>query len=355
MILYHGTTARRAERIGREGFAAMKPSRRVWFAERRGYALGRAKTQARRRHDRPVVLVCDIDLSQIRTCLGPKRLTHRNGVVAVDGTVPISVLRSFPGHQTPASAHDLALWVSRILGLKPYRGPGQRHPGIVRLSRWVANRHASQPGSTISPGELLHMARQWLPEFFDGVQVDLERLKAHREFTTIEVKVEAPLAEAEPREEEALDCLDDAKPGKRVRGLSLLAELEDPDLFDWCVMFLEDEAPSVRVAALQTMARCEDGDPDVIEPFSDSPNKRIRGAAIAALARHSGADSPRWFERGLKDPSPCVRRRTAALLSRLDPAGHRKIFELALHDPNPDVARTARNLTAGKGYGKPRW
>ena len=27
----------------------------------------------------------------------------------------------------------------------------------------------------------------------------------------------------------------------------------------------------------------------------------------AALAMHSGQDTPHWFTRGLKDPSPCVR------------------------------------------------
>ena len=38
MIVYHGTTARRARRICQEGFLPKKPSRRVWFAEGRTYA-----------------------------------------------------------------------------------------------------------------------------------------------------------------------------------------------------------------------------------------------------------------------------------------------------------------------------
>lgn len=355
MILYHGTTARRAQRISAEGFVPKKPSRRVWFSEGRGYALGRAKTQARRRHDRPVVLVCEVDLSRLRARFGPKRLLHRNGVVAVNGTVPVTVLRSFRGLEVPASLRDLASWVNGILGLKPYKGVGPRHPGILRLSRWVAHRLAFQPGSKLRPAELLHMARQWLPEFFVGVEVDLQRLRAVRRYTTIEVRAEPVPAPGDTREEEALDCLGDPKPGKRARGLSILAELADPDLFDWCVMFLEDEALSVRLAALQTMLRCEEGDAEVIEPFAESSNKRIRGAAIAALARHSGRDAPRWFRRGLKDSQACVRVQTAALLSQLDPGRHRAIFELALYDPNPDVSRAARKLTAKKGYGKPKW
>lgn len=44
MIVYHGTTSRRAQRICAEGFLPKKPSRCVWFAENRRYALGRAKT-----------------------------------------------------------------------------------------------------------------------------------------------------------------------------------------------------------------------------------------------------------------------------------------------------------------------
>ena len=65
MIVYHGTTRRRAMRIGKEGFLPKKPSRRVWFAQGRGYALGRAKTQARRAHGRPAVLKCEIDLGTV--------------------------------------------------------------------------------------------------------------------------------------------------------------------------------------------------------------------------------------------------------------------------------------------------
>jgi len=77
MIVYHGTTNRRARRICVEGFLPRKPSGRVWFAESRAYALGRAKTQARRSRDRPVVLACDIDIHRMRNRYGAKRILHR--------------------------------------------------------------------------------------------------------------------------------------------------------------------------------------------------------------------------------------------------------------------------------------
>ncbi len=354
MILYHGTTARRAKQIAAEGFQPRKPSRRVWFAERKGYAFGRARTQARRRHDRPVVLACDVDLSRLRGSLGARRVMQRGGVVSVDGHVPVSVLRSFPGYDTPTSPGELTSWVNGVLGLKFYKGVGRRHPGIERLSSWVAHRFASQPSSSIAPTELLGMAQRWLPEFFEGVEVDPERLKVRRKVTTIALRVESPPPE-EDAAQEAVDCLEDPRPRRRARGLSLLAEIEDPDLFDWCVMFLEDEARSVRLAALQTMVRCEEGDAEVIAPLAASQDKGIRAEALAALARHGGRSAMQWLRRGLRDPEACVRIRTAQMLSRLDPQRHRPIFELALHDPNADVRRTAGKLVAGKGYGKPKW
>ncbi len=358
MVVYHGTTDRRARRICMEGFLPKKPSRRVWFAESRSYALNRARTQARRTRDRPVVLTCDVDLKQMRDQLGSKRIFHGNQVIAINAAVPVTVLRSYPSAEAPTSPAELAAWINSLLGLKHYKGVSRRHPGVDRLSRWVVNRLATQPRSKINRGELLQKARQWLPEFFEGVEIDPENLRVHRrskDVKTIEVKAETAFAEDDKREDEALDCLVSPKPRRRIRGLSLLMELEDPDLFDWCVMHLDDRSMDVQVAALHTMLKCDDGDPEVIAPLSESEDKRIRAAAIAALAKHSGDDAIHWFELGLKDPCTCVRLETAALLSELDPEEYRSIFELALYDSNPHVAHLAEKLTAGKGYVKLRW
>lgn len=355
MTVYHGTTDRRAKRIATEGFVPKKPSRRVWFAEKRRYALGRAKTQARRAHDRPIVLTCNIDLLQLRERLGPHCVFHRNHVIAISGRVPATMLRSDPHSEVPASPEELVAWVNRLLGLKPYKGPGRHHPGIERLSRWVAHRLASKPRPKIHPSELVQVAQQWLPEFFEGVKVDPENLRVRRSVKKVKVQVETAPSKVDAREEEALDCLLASTPKRRIRGLKLLTDMEEPDLFDWCVMFLDDESTDVRVAALHTMLCCENGDAEVILPLAGSEDKLVRAAAIASLVRHSGKDAPHWFECGLKDPYPCVRLETVALLSQLDPAEHRTIFELALYDPNPQVARLAQKLTAGKGYGKARW
>ena len=350
MKVYHGTTRRRAQRIAREGFLPRKPSRRVWFAAGRGYALGRARTQARRSHDRPVVLTCELDMNQLRRGLGSKRVRATNGIIAIDGPVPVTVLRSNPTVDLPVAPNELATWVNQVLGLKPHKGVGRNHPGIGRLSRWLAHRLESEPNRQVQPSELLHLARQWLGEYFEGVEVDVEHLCAQVKVGTINVQAVAPQDEPDTHEQEALDLLDDGNPKRRVRGLELLAKIEDPDLLDWCLMYLGDPSADVRVAALDTMCGCEHGDPEAIVPLAGSDDKRIRAAAEAVLVRHSGRYAPLWFEYGLTDPSACVRLKTASLLGRLDPAEHRKVFELALHDPNPTIAHSAKKLTAGKGY-----
>ena len=358
MICYHGTTRRRAQRICVEGFRPRKPSRRVWFAQGRGYALRRAKTQARRTHDRPVVLTCDLNLAELRRRIGKKRIFQRGGNIAINAPLPTTVLRSHPVVvDQPTTPDELAAWVNHILGLKPWKGVGRRHDGIQRLSSWVTARLGSQPRQRIQPTELLAKARQWLPDFFEDVQIDPEHLQVVGHITTAQVAAQASFPEKDDREDEAVACLESPKATQRVRGLRTLARLLVPDLFEWCAIFLDDESVTVRETALQMMLRCatEEVTTALVVPLARSKNKRVRGAAIAALALHTGDDAPRWFERGLKDPSPCVRMKTAALLEELDPVEHRTIFELALYDPNPQVARTARKLTAGRGLPGLRW
>ena len=355
MIVYHGTTHRAAQQIAASGFLPKRPSKRVWFAAGRGYAHGRAKTKARRAHARPVVLTCEIDLARLRAQYGPKRVRHTNGIIAIDGPVSADVLRcAGEPFDTPSTPKELADWVNGILGLKPYKGVGSKHPGIVRLSKWVVNRVQERSRRGLRRTELLYMARQWLPEYFEGVEVDPESLSVYRK-VSLEPPETAPEPEVDPREAEALALLDGGGPRQRIRALGLLAEVADPDLFEWCAMYLDDESADVRLAALHTMLRCDDFDADLVEPFAADEDNRIRGAAIAALARHGGRAADRWFERGLKDPSPCVRLETARALPALDPQKHRGVFQLARFDPNPKIADLAEKLIAGKGYPKVTW
>jgi hypothetical protein len=357
MIVYHGTTVRRARRICEEGFVPKKPSRRVWFAESRAYALGRAKTQARRSHDRPVVLTCDLDLGYLRHRYGARRVLHRSRVIAVDGPVPVTVLRSHPaiGVDVPTTPDYLAKWVNAVLGLKPHKGVGAHHPGIDRLSRWICNRLQSAPRARVKPRQALEMARRYLPEFFEGFELDPDRAVAYRRVGSIAVRADEHTPEPDPREDEALECLGSEKARRRARGLRLLVTLRDPDLFDWGAMFLDDPSVDVRVAALGAMAKSETGEPEPLLPLASDANKRVRAGALTALAAHDPRSRTRWLERALKDPAPCVRLAAVRQLDRVEPEDHHDVFELALTDPNPDVARAARKLTAGKGYARMKW
>ncbi|MCZ6679089.1 MAG: hypothetical protein O7E52_17790 [Candidatus Poribacteria bacterium] len=355
-IYYHGTTQRNARKIAQVGFLPKPPSRAVWFTTSRAYAARRARHKASRGRDRPIVLRCEFQPQQLTQRLGKGRVTGKGSVIAVRAALPPTVLRSSPMLDIPSAPEDLAAWVNELLGLKPYKGASRRHPGIDRLANWVVNRlTAATGGNQISNGELLQKARQWLPEFFRDVEIDPETLRVHRKIQGFELEPEPAVAKIDPREEEAFDCLAASKPTRRIRGLKLLAELGDADLFDWCTMYFEDESQEVVIAALQTTLRCDGGDAEVIRPFAESEDKRVRAAAIAALAKHSDEEAPRWFERGLKDREACVRLQTATLLPQLNLTEHQDLFELALYDPNPEIKRLVRKITDGKGFHEMRW
>ena len=377
MILYHGTTRSSASQIRQHGFVPRRPSRRVWFASSRNYAKHRAHTKAKRANDRPVVLRCNLNLNALG--LGGGRIVNQNGIVAIRGQVPASVLcedsrllGQLPPHlDIPHSAAGLAGWLNGILGLRPHKGIGRRHPGLQRLLTWLRNRADANPRGVITEQELLGVAQQWLPEFFEDVEVDFEHLRALPAHGKAARR--ARLSELEPgteeeeddeavgeQEEEILDCLMSAKPRRRVRGLKLLADLGGADLFEWTMMFLGDEDLSVQVAALEAMRASPDVNPALIADLATDDDRRIRAAALEVLAVHEAdvEEDPgrrKWLWAGVTDPDTHVRLSMVKHLRELDPGEHRDIFETLLYDPNPEIARAARRLTVGKGFGKAAW
>ena len=352
MKFYHGTTLRSAIRIAEIGFRPRKGA--VWFTTSKQYAQGRAKQKARRTGSSPFVLACDIDFQELYNRLGKKQVMRSGGVIAIRGRVPPTVIRSHFTLELLNSPEQIARWVNHKLRRKSYEGISPRHPGIDRLTRWMENRTTSGTGSTIRPDELSQKLQQWLPDFFQGIEITPEDLRFDCFPEPAEIETTPPSEPVDSREESAIDDLAAAKPQRRIRGLKRLTRLGNEDLYDWCTLLLSDESLDVRIAALQTIAHCDDGDPEVILPFVDSQDKRIRAAAIAALAKHSVEDAPRWFKQGLKDREACVRLETAALLPTLDVTQHREIFELALYDPNPEIKRLAEKLTVRKGYADAR-
>ena len=242
--------------------------------------------------------------------------------------------------------NELADWVNRSLGLQQSKGVNPSHPALIRLWRWQQNRITCQPERRSDSKEFLKKAEQWLPEFFQDTNVELVKLDSSH--LRPKVKPEIPVHETPKVDpcEKTLGCLESSNPKHRAHGLKRLAEIGVADLFDWCLMFLEDESREVRIAALQGIIHCDEIDRAPLAPLAESTDVSIRAAALAVLARHGGGGAARWFELGLKDPSACVRLETVALMGRLDRDTHRSLFELALHDPNPSVVRFARKAIA---------
>ena len=344
MKFYHGTTLQNAIRIAEMGFLPRKGV--VWFTTSKHRAQRRAKQKARKTASPPFVFTCEINVQELYNRLGKHLVMRSKGFLAIRRRVPPTVILN--------SSELIARWVSQILQGESYESISPNHPGINRLARWVENRMKAGTDRAIRPKELSQRLQQWLPDFFRRVKITPKDLRFDYSPELVEIETEPLIEPVDLREENALDALAHAKPKRRIRGLELLAQLEHEDLYEWCTLLLLDESEEVRIAALQTIVHCDNGDPDVILPFAESENKRIRAAAIAALAKHSVEDAPLWFERGLKDREACVRLETATLLSTLDAIEYRRIFELALYDPNPSIKHLAEKLTAGKGYADAR-
>ena len=325
MLLYHGTTRRSAEQIAIEGFAPQKPSRRVWFAQSKGNALRRK--------------------------LGSKRVVHRAGIVSINGTLPVTVLRHAPGVWNPPSSEpELAAWLNDVLGLKAYRGVNRNDPGLIRLARWIRNRRASQPRSRLRDSEILERAAGWLPQWFRGVSIDSATLRVHRH--AVELTVLPDLERTEGTTEladGAEEALASGSPRRRLRGLRRLSRAGDPDLVDSCALLLGDEDQMVRRKALELIGRSDEGDPYLLLPFAQCSHKGLRGAAVAGLARVGGEQAAEWCSRGLRDTDDAVRLAVARELLRYDPQRHRRLFELALYDPHPQIAEAALELRVGNG------
>ena len=145
LIVYHGTTQESARRIKKEGFLPKPPSNRVWFAQSEGYAKRRARTKAQRAHDQPVVLKCNVDVDRLRQRYGNKRVVHRSSVLAISAPVPAAAVRFNPMLGVPSAPDELAPWINTILGVKPHKGVGKGHPGIIRLAGWIEERLKADP------------------------------------------------------------------------------------------------------------------------------------------------------------------------------------------------------------------
>ena len=318
----------------------------VWFAKHKGIALNRARHKARRGRDTPVVLTCDLNLPALRKSLGSRRVRVQGSVVVVDGPVPASVLTESSSVLVPSRPDHLRIWVNRLLGFAPHEGVGRTDPGLDRLSRWLDQRIASNPVGDLKREELLEVGAQCLPGFFKRGRPDFERVSVPSEHEDPEPEPDEDSARSADTEK-ALGLMASESPAKRVRGLGLLVKTEDPDLLDWCAMSLGDTSDQVQVAALEAMLACEAIDEELVRPYAEAEGRRLRGAAIAALARHAPEGAEGWLRLGLTDPEPHVRVAAARQLGGIDPVEHAEVFDLALMNSHAEVVRIAERLAKG--------
>ncbi len=348
MEFYHGTTLGSARGIIANGFRPRGGA--VWFTNQHGYAKNRAEQKARRKHDRPIIFSIALDVDKLRTALRPGNIHIRGGVIAVNAHLPTERLGSdfFEFLATPAA---LAEWINRQLGLQSYNGVSQNHWGVVRLAHWMHNRLLSGTGNRIDRKTFFAKGAQWLPTFFHKLPFSPEVAPvAHIRDNTVTLQIvyqEAPealnrLGTFDAQSTKGIADISAETPKRRIRGLLTLEKLGVADLFEWCVLHLEDESVDVVCNALRIMQRCEIGYSAPIVKYAGAANKRIRAGALAALAKHGAEESEFWFERGLKDSETCVRMEVARLLPTLDRIAYPVLFELARHDPNPAVKRSAR-------------
>ena len=123
MIVYHGTTRKRAARIRVVGFIPRKS--RVWFTKNLVYAKRRARTLATRTRDQAITLRCDLNMGQLRTRYGSAGTMVQSHFVVIRGRVPASVLTDESGdYHLPyvLTADYLAKWINSILRVKPHKG-----------------------------------------------------------------------------------------------------------------------------------------------------------------------------------------------------------------------------------------
>ena len=348
MEFYHGTTLNSARGIVENGFRPRGGA--VWFTNSREYAKNRAEQKARRKNGRPIVIKTELDVEKLRTLLGPGKIHVRGGIIAANEHLPVQLLQSnlFEWLACPVA---LSQWINRQLGLYSDNGVSQNHWGVVRLAHWMNNRMQSGTGNRIDRKEFFAKGEQWLPTFFSRIPFSPEASPIqHLQNDTIEVDVlypdrqekPDPLVKVNAHDTKAIADISDQNPKRRIRGLQFLEKIGTEDLFDWCVLHLEDESVDVVCNALRTMQRCDDGYTTPILGYAESKNKRIRASALAALAKHDSHDAERWFERGLKDSETCVRMEVARLLPILDRIEYRTLFDIARHDPNPAVKRSAK-------------
>lgn len=187
IILWHGTTASRAECIVKEGFRAKKARNKgrglIFFAAKPSIARGHAQSRASE-DDPPAVFMCSIDLSRYsdyerrgrevyvfrHSCIttevikrvdGLPREPREKPVKQKDSSVePINVALTFNSGRA-----GIAFWINTYLRLDGGGRIHQDHEAVIEIKQWLdAQADAGRLGEVPSD-EVLEQVLRCLPQY----------------------------------------------------------------------------------------------------------------------------------------------------------------------------------------------
>ncbi|MFC1715756.1 hypothetical protein ACFL6S_18960 [Candidatus Poribacteria bacterium] len=184
VLLWHGTSLRRAESIMESGFRSKK--RGIFFSSNIFTSLSFAERRASDGHGEPAIFAAIHDLGRLRhgkefrhqfhyifrpgtanqivkyllTCHG----LYSIGKIATEASGPGNNLTDITVTQVSGSA-GIAYWLNSFLGLDDSEHIPEDHPVVGQIKTWVDDQYASGRMEPITDEEMLNLTKELLPEY----------------------------------------------------------------------------------------------------------------------------------------------------------------------------------------------
>lgn len=178
VVLWHGTTKSRADSIIEEGFIAK--GGRVFFARNTRIPLVIAQTRAANKNDRPVVIMCSIDLSRYNRYRRQGRnvyVFHHNHIGsevvqevmdAQSGKIRVkreSVELTDIGINFSSGQAGIAFWMNNYLNLNGADRIGEDHEAVGKIKEWLNSQAEAGRFGKVSDEEMQKQVEKHLPEY----------------------------------------------------------------------------------------------------------------------------------------------------------------------------------------------
>lgn len=186
VLLWHGTSLRRAESILELGFRSRRRERGIFFSSSIFTSLSFAERRAFDGHSEPAIFAAIYDLGKLRygkefrhqfhyifrpgianrivkyllTCHGLCSI----GKIAPEASRSENSLTDIAVTQASGSA-GIAYWLNNFLGLDDSGRISENHPAVGRIKSWVDEQYDSGRAEPITDEEILNLARELLSEY----------------------------------------------------------------------------------------------------------------------------------------------------------------------------------------------